>query len=518
MAVVAALLAGGALVAVRGVYGLGVPLGPDPALWGLSASMLARGLSPHVAPGYPALLAVGSAMAGLQPWRVGGWVSLVFAAVSCGFVAAIGAWRGLPAVAAVIVGLATLMLPDALGFAFQLQPDAVAACLCLLVLAVGLYWEEAPNASRATAWAASGVALILVREHGLAVLPAIGLALVWRRRPTVAVEIAGFAALAGVLLFLGGATDWLPARIAAPLRESPLGAGHGPVPDYRKELTSGLGVEFEAAWQRGDHLAVWQVVLRTLVDRSALNLVVVAAGLVGWGASVRRLPLAALVALSPVLPLLCVWSQRRHTSVLLPVAVLGVALGLQAIAVRYPALKWPSAAAFLLGVAFVGRGLPGALADLKRSADAGHQRIALAAWMQAEPGRWLLGGQHNEVNLHLLWSRNNPDLPPPGAPLPLEHDGADWHTMWVAPPGTMPPPFTEVHVEGPLAVFRLEASPGKPRPCEEVSWSPGVLFTSTAMTAATSPECSAKAWFGGRPPPATGLWKGQPYVPTDTPR
>jgi hypothetical protein len=161
--------------------------------------------------------------------------------------------------------------------------------------------------------------------------------------------------------------------------------------------------------------------------------------------------------------------------------------------------------------------LPNAIGDLKTAANAGHERIALATWMAAQPGTWMLGGQHNEVNLHLLWSRNNPDLPPPGADLPLDHDGADWHTMWVAPKGTMPPPFTEVHTEGSLAVFRLEPAPGTARPCADVTWSPGALFTSTATTMTTIPTCSAKAWVGPRPPRADGVWHGQPYVPTDKP-
>jgi hypothetical protein len=343
------------------------------------------------------------------------------------------------------------------------------------------------------------VGLALVREHGVVVLAAVGAVLVVRSVGRAAIPALGILVLVGGGLLLAGV---LPDRLARPFAESPWLAGSGPPPDYAKELPGGGGA-FREAWTRGDVVAAWLTVMGRAVARSGENLVLVALGGAGWWAARRR---SALAALAPVLLVLVIWTQRRHTSVIAPAAIVGIAACIGTAPRAWPVL-W-------LLPAWLARDLPRTAADLGKASAAGHDRIALAAWMDAQPGRWFLGGQHNEMNLHLLWPRHNPDLPPPGEPMPASWDGAAWRTLWVAPRGAMPPPFTPVHAEGGLAVFRLEAAPGETRPCGDVEPEDGVLFATAEVLGAVDRPCDGVAWFGDKPE-GSGPWEGQPYVPAE---
>lgn len=499
------------LAALRGAAALGVPLGPDPAMWGLSASSLLRGEPAHASPGYPLLVALLSAP-GLEPWVVGGWVSLAAAAAVPVAVAALAGRLGAPPGVAVGVALAAGLAPDPLQFAFQLQPDALATLITLGVLAAGLRWQDTPTPRAALVWLVAAATLAIVREHGAIVLAAVLAAVVGRRSPVAAGVVGLLVAAALVAVALTDASP-LPERWSAPLRESVLGAGTATPPDYAKELPGPAGAAFRDAWARGERGAVFAALFERLVARSGENLVVLGLGLAGFTVAARRRgggPWAAATTLAPVLLLLLVWSHRRHTSVLLPVGLVGIAAGL---AVARPRALATFAAAGL--AAWLGRDVPDTVADLRRAAAAGHERLALAAWMAEQPGAWFLGGQHNEVNLHLRWPRHNPALPPPGTPMPTRWSGADWRTMWVAPRGSMPPPFVEAHAVGGLAVYRLEAAPGAARPCAAVTPVAGPLFTTGPVTGAATPPCEAEVWFGPRPERAAGPWQGQPFVPAE---
>jgi hypothetical protein len=323
------------------------------------------------------------------------------------------------------------------------------------------------------------------------------------RSPRLGAAILVALLVAGLAVALR--PEALPDRLAQPFRESPLGVGRGSPPDWVKELRGG-GAAVREAWARGDSGPVWLAVWERAWARSGANLALIGLGLAGW-ASGRRGRWAALAALAPVLLVAIVWTQRRHTSVLVPVALIGLAAA-------QPPARWPAALALLASLSY-GRAHPETMRGMKQAGEAGRERIALADWMKAQPGRWFLGGQHNEMNLHLRWPRNDPRLPPPGTPMPRVWSGADWRTMWVAPIGSMPPPFVPVHAEGQLAVWRLEAPEGQPRPCEGVEPVGGVLFSIGPVTGEAAPPCEGEAGFGAAPQPGAKPWTGQPWRPDD---
>lgn len=484
-------------------------------MWGLAAEGIRLGQLPEVLPVYPGLTAILAMLLGASAWQVGGWLSLVAGSLLPAAIALVGRRLGLGWATVLPVALVSLVLPDLLLFSWQLQPDALATLLLLGVLAAGIHYDQRPGPARAVLWVGAALALAATREHGGIVLPVVLLALVGYRWPRVGAALAVVAGLAGLVLATGVLAAWLPERLAMPLRESPLAAGTGPLPSYADELGGEAGRALAQAWTDGDRLGVWWALLERLLTRSGGNLLLLALGGVGWVVARRRRSLPALVALSPLGVLLIIWSHRRHTSVLLPVALLGVALLVEHLLRKQRARQALSAVLLLLLGGLLALGTPAEVRGLAGAARHGHERLELARWMRSQPGEWFLGGQHNEVNLHLVWYRHNPELPPPSEPMPLLWEAADWRTQWVAPPGTMPPPFSQVHVGGSLAVYSLQPEPGQERPCAQVRPVGDVIFTSEPVQGRVSQACQAPPHFGTRPPPPEHPWEGQPFVPPE---
>jgi hypothetical protein len=430
----------------------------------------------------------------------------------------VGRW-GLGWSVAIAVGITSVLVPDVLAFCFQLQPDALTTLSIVGIAAAGLWWTEQPSPARAALWLASAVAAASLREHGPLLLVCITVALVSHRRPRLAAALVAAGIAIGVVAVVSGAAAHLPARVALPLLESPLGAGSSALPSYSEELKGPAGRALADAWQGGDVLTVWTILLERLVVRSGENLVWIALGAVGFAVNppttreqgTRRAWIAGFVGLAPTLFLLVIWSHRRHTSVLLPVAFLGIGLLVQWLATKHRA-AWLLGA---LGIAAAIRSTPGELLAL--SGAARHMRDAetLAAWMATQPGEWLLGGMHNEVNLFLSWPRHNPPLPPPDEPMPLVWSAVDWRTQWVAPVGSMPPPYTTVRTTETLAVFRLEPPTGTPRPCGDSRPLPGPLMVIGHVTGAAEPRCEAAPHFFPPPPRPSGPWEDRPWVPPE---
>lgn len=501
---VALSAAGLGLALARHLRGWALPMGPDPALWGLAGEELARGHLPRVAPGYPLLLAAARTI-GIPAWSAGGLVSIAATASTAALIVAAGRSAGASPVG-VLAALAVFSAaPDTLGFATQLQPDATVAALLLAHAAAGIAWARAPSPTRAVAWLGLAVLAATVREHGAVVLGATTLALAAHagRR--------AFAGLVGLGLLLAAGLAWTqPAaldRFVGPFVESPLGAGRVPVPDYAKELTGPAGAAFAAAWTRGDVGAVWVLTLQRTLTRAALPLAIVAVGALGWGlAARRRLSAIPWATATPLLLSLGLWTHRRHVSVLVPVAAVGVGLLVD----RFGRARGAGAAALAVLAALA---LRRAAEDVDRAAAGAGDARDVAAFMAAQPGGWMLGGRHNEVNLFLRWPRHDPGLPPPGAPLPTTWPGADWRTMWVAPRGAMPPPFVSVFRAGGLAVYRLEAT-GGPRPCDGAVPRDGPWFSTAPVTGAVDPDCVGAARFDSRPG-QEGPWTAHPWVPAE---
>ncbi len=499
-----------ALLLLRAWLGLDAPLGSDPALWGLSASQLLRGQLPSVLPGYPLMVAAASAVSGRLPWLVGGWISTLAGAAVPVLSAGVARVLGLEWWAALLVGLASLASPDLLAFSFQLQPDSTALLFLLLSALAGLRWARQPLAGRTLLFLCGLLAMALVREHGMVILVATLLLILSFKYSRVAWLLPPATAILLLVLVWTGVARQLPSRVYTPLAESPLLLKPGVGTSFMNELTGEAGGSFRDALMRGDRLDIWWIFIRTLGQRSGDTLALLLLGFAGlwwwtrsaqgsvrWrGASrVRLLGLHAALC-SPILVLLIIWSHRRHAALLLPLAYVGIAAGLQRLG---KSRRWPVLLCTGLGLGSLAMRLPSSLAAISTEAGHAHQRMALAEWMRAQPGRWFLGGVFNEINLHLLWPRNNPRLVLPGQPMPRLWSGTDWRTMWVGPPGSMPPPFVPVHQVGGLVVYRLEPEPGQERPCTRVEPVSSVLFASGDMRGESSPSCQAEPFFGPEP-------------------
>ena len=449
-------LAAAALVALLAFrFGLGIsgPHGPDPGMWGLAAEGLCVGRFPGVLPGYPAIVGVFCGV--WRAWQIGPLVSLTATALSAGAVAWLGGRLGLSTPATIACALATLLWPDLLAFSQQLQPDALATLLVLATTCAVVAWEDSPRPATATLCLLAAFSLASVREHGAPMSLAVLAILAMRSRWGVA---AGFVAVVVVVVAMWAS----PEHLRLPFASSPLAAGHGPAPAYVKSIPGQEGRAFRDAWEHGQVLRTWGLVQWRLLVRAWPCLVVVVVGTVGWWSSGRH-RLALAVALSPLLVLLVVWGERRHVALVLPIAFVGVA---RAWEVASPAARRGLVVAGLVVGGWSAKDTVGTAIGL-REITKGEiaTRQDLAAWMSAQPGRWMLGGQDNAVNLYLRWPRNNPDLPRPGDAMRTTWTAADWHTMWVAPRDAMPAPFVAVYQKNHLAVYEL-SSPGE-RPCPD---------------------------------------------------
>jgi hypothetical protein len=492
-----------ALAALRVAFDLGVPLGPDPAMWCLAAVELREGRSVGVPPLWPALLHATSWIGGVRPWEAGTRLSPLFAAANLGALVAMLRREGASTTVIAATTLAAAAAPDALAFAFQVQPDALATFLVTAAVWAAREDDRSPTVRSGALALLAPALLALVREHGAPMLAAMGVAVAWRRSPraaAVAIGVLAAAAVAAILEF-----DHLPTRWTTPLRESFVFAGHGGVPSYIKELEPPDQLAFTSAWRDGSPIGVWRVTMARLIHRNGVSLLLIAAGLVGWRRASPRAPIGVWAAFSPLLLLLLVWSQRRHTGIVLPIAWAGIGLG-----------------AMYLGV-YAGRAMIGAalisamtwrtaIAELRQASIGGREALEIAGWLNKQPGTWMLGGLHNEVNLSLEWTRHNPPLPQPGAAMPVIWDGPAWRTLWVAP--AMPPPFVRVHRVGGLAIWRLEPNLGQPRPCAEAEIVRGPTFANGEIVGRLDRACQGAARQNvAKPRIEGGSWDGQPFVP-----
>lgn len=513
----------GLILWLRSVRELALPLGSDAAMWGLSAMGLLGGELPQVAPVFPALVALSSGLSGLPVWRVG---SLVSALAAAGlpvlvFVASrdLGAGRW-PALAA---GALSLLLPDVAVFAFQLQPDALAALLLVTSAWLGMRWERAQSRAALFQWLACLLLLGLTREHGQVLLAGLPVYFLARKKPLWALGFVLVSLFLLAVLVRGGALHVLPERIAQPLLESPLGAGQGSAPHFYSELNSARR-EGQQLWTQGRVLPVMAFNLKHLLSRHVDNLAILLLGAAGFGALARRegVGAAGLFTLLPALVILLLWSNQRHSAVLLPVGVLGVACGLRALRTWAPSA---GPVFILLSLVAVGWSMRDAGPVANRLTGAAHharQVQTLAGWLADYPGEWMLGGLDNEPNVFLAWPRVALER----SECLVEDPGPLWRTLWLAPAGVMPEEWEQLHQQGPTAVYVLRSD--APRPCSEKALPAGPLYTKAGQSAEFScatpllsetqrrqrlQGCQSGGPAPGRPPPHSpggGHRKGPP--------
>ena len=301
------------------------PLGSDPALWGLTAYDLEAGIEPWAMPLYPWLMTLwpgGVLQGGLVLSWLASWalpIAVWWAIVPFGKKQA--AWAG----------LGTLLLPDGMIMAFQLQPDALTS-LWAVLLAGALLRNQ---------WSLiAPLALIglFLREHGLPVFLLVGLlSLLTQKR-----RIARTALLFGVALSLpmvfggdvGIEQPWSSrSEQAFSLLTTQERPPHLNAEEWRIFREKGVAGRALSHSQRSLELSpdLW-------------SLAFVAGSLLIW--SRRRDLLRASVVLWPIGVTLLLWSERRHVAVVGPTLLVLIALGSQ------HRTKFPLMIQRLLGIVF----------------------------------------------------------------------------------------------------------------------------------------------------------------------
>lgn len=435
---------------------IGGALGSDAVLWGLTARDLAVGAPPLVPPAYPALIALVDGIVPVGLPAAGTALSLLAAGLLPATVAWLAARSGARPPWCLAAGLTVLLCPDLGIWAQQLQPEALTATWAVLL--AGALWAacaDDPAPTRALVLLAGCAPLL--REHGLLLaLVACGVLLVVRARNWRAVTAV--AALLWVLpLLVPGSSLWPPGAgswttraggaIAALSSDDPAALG------FLTELRRPDRAAYLALVEEGDMMGR----LRWHAGRS-LGLAVDAWGWLAAAAVAaivtRRRQLLGLAALLMVaLPALLIWSQRRHVTVLLPIAWLVLAVALSGWSRRRLAAGLGLCMLAALAWTWPARWLSLADAQLDESRHEAHLS-SLGRWIcgEAEPEA-LLGGRHQDVGLSCPLPRHDPD-----------GSLADWRT-WTVDERSPGAGWEAVHgaTDG-LRVWRLEPT-RTPRPC-----------------------------------------------------
>lgn len=458
---------------LRQGLGLFGALGTDAPLWGLTARDLLSGAPPLVPPLYPALL-VPMIGLGHTPAAAGTAASLVMGGclASVGYLCA-RRW-GMSRAGASVAAIAPFLLPDTLGFALQLQPDAAAA-----VVALGLAYALTKPAELPV-WSIGLAALApLVREHGIVWMVLLCAVLVWHtpKRPSRALGLLLAATLAP--LVVGVLPGWHPMDVPWSDRAGGALAAFMATPDapppYLHELHAAerrAYLDLLAAADRGGQL-VWHAARSVRLAPDGWLLVVLALTLPPSPHKEARWRVVPLLA---ALPALVIWSQRRHLLVLAPLAIVYLLAHTPRPRLTRPLLVVVLAAHGAVNLPAFARGWQSEGARARHYAEVG-------AFLQtsAQPGD-LLGGVFQDIGLY------GPDMPrhdPDGSP-------ADWRTWTVtdrAPPQRARGTWTSVFTgSGPYHVYQLDPE-RSPRPCADARLPPGAAHLAIAEARVTLAGC-----------------------------
>lgn len=410
------------------------PLGTDPAIWGLTALDLSAGHAPLAVP--------------LYPWILDFWPeSLIQGGLRVSWIAAwllpLAAWwaaRPFGDRAALTAGLVTLLLPDPIQTAFELQPDALTALWAVVLTGALLRGKWL--------WIALLVGTgVVLREHGppVAGLLILGALFQPKKRLQRAGLVLAFTLFTPVLLggTIGLNQPW-SARSAEAIgllttQEKPPHLRRGEWQQFQKEGPLG-----RIQWHS-------ERSLRLAPDSWAwlgLGLFLVA-----WVRD-KRLLLAALPLL-PVFGALIIWSERRHVAVMSPVAAILLACALS----QLPKSGLRKTVALLLSLL--------TLIGLTRLPQAGQRQArestAFAPVQAVAEKVCALAGPEDLLLAHdqrlLLWC--------PLAQLADPGSSAAWKSWLVAPPNSIQAPWTPIYTALKGAWIWQWSPETTPRPCQQ---------------------------------------------------
>ena len=454
----------GALICVLGWRvsgGFSGAMGSDAALWGLTARDVAAGISAKVPPAYPALIALAESL-GVGLVEAGWMISTAAMATLPVVIFWLARSLGASTPAASTAAIASLAHPDLFVFAHQVQPDAISVLLISGLALICLRPEL-------RTWAAVlGALLLLFREHGLALWPALCV-VIWRGSDTSRSRLWAI----GVLVGLG----WLAPLLVG---QSP---GLHPMDTAWSERTGGAlqaftttnpaELSFLRELPREERLAYIELVLQQdrwgqliwHIRRSLSQawdlwalLSIATAMAIGRRQIGDHRPVWSTIWLTAALPALIIWSQTRHVALFVPISMAVIAA------------CWPHSgrSRALVSLPLLGLLSPWP-AHYSHEWD-GQKGETIRAENLEELGQWIctempqgayLGGFIQDVGLYCRLPRHDPD-----------GSAADWRTFVVTdrpPPGSSKGSWSIVYGEdGPHQVYQLEPD-REPRPCADAS-------------------------------------------------
>ena len=432
-------------------------MGSDAALWGLTARDLSSGIPSHVPPGYPAIVALIQAC-GIGLVEAGWGLSSICGALLPVVVYWLAQTLGASTLASSLAAFMAVLHPMIFEWSHQIQPDAISA---VLIAFTALLCQK-----RERRWwvAVFGGLLVLFREHGLALWPALAV-LLWRSGVHLRERLGPLMLLLGLSWLSPLLVGQMPGvhPFDAPWSQRTGGALQALISTDPSELS------FLRELPREERQAYSELVLNgqrigqiIWHAKRSLNLawdlwciMAIAVGLaIAALKRNHRAPLWTALLLTSALPALLIWSQARHVALVIPVALAIAA----ACWPNHRGAKWVLSALVLSLVSV----WPQRYERLWN----GQQGETLRAKNLAELGQWIcneepqgafLGGFIQDVGLYCPLRRHDPN-----------GSMADWRTYVVS---DFPPPpqeqgtwFNVYGSDGPHQIYQLEPDQD-PRPC-----------------------------------------------------
>jgi len=311
------------LVVVR-AFDLFGPFGSDADIWLYSALNIGVGAPSVGPPGYPLLVAILKAPFGLDVVTAGVLVSAASVVMLPGVVfllaRALAVSRGWAYLAAFVS-----LSPPVLQFGYQTQPDALITLLLVVSALFAVRVCERPRPRR-WLWLAVFLGFLpLVREHAVVLAATMSALLLWVdgtwKHRALRVGLVLLVWFLGVWIFSGEvcwpwAAPW-NSRVSMAVGE----IASTSLPKYAVELSGADAIALGALHAAGDHSGIIRFHIAHSLGSNPAGWSWVALGLLACLRAPRHAILPLLAHTAVVLPTLFIWSQGRHVTVILPLAM-----------------------------------------------------------------------------------------------------------------------------------------------------------------------------------------------------